>query len=107
MSPTALRRGRSAYRRLNLPQMGRQVLGASAARKHAQALALSNAHIAPYWQQKTFSGSVKTENASPVPLADARHAPTVEFGRVEQAIALDHLGRDPVKLSITDIAPVA
>ena len=37
-----------------------QVCPKSAARKHAQALALSNAHISPYWQQRAFSGSVKT-----------------------------------------------
>jgi hypothetical protein len=32
----------------------------SVARKHIQALALSNAHIPLLWQQKAFSGSVKT-----------------------------------------------
>jgi hypothetical protein len=32
----------------------------SAARKHAQALALSKGHIPRLWRQKAFSGSVKT-----------------------------------------------
>jgi len=32
----------------------------SAARKHAQELALSNAHISRHWRRKAFSGSVKT-----------------------------------------------
>ena len=37
-----------------------QVCPKSAARKHAQALALSKGHIPRLWPQKAFSGSVKT-----------------------------------------------
>ena len=40
-----------------------QVYPKSAARKHAQALALSNAHISRLWRQRAFSESVKTGKA--------------------------------------------
>src|SRR6516162_9057614 len=57
--PAAARRTPGIQNNSGLPQ--------SAARKHAQALALSNGHISRHWRQRAFSGSVKTTGGIPEP----------------------------------------
>src|SRR5262249_38154451 len=52
-----------------------QVYPKSAARKHSQALALSNGHIPPYWRQKAFSGSVKSATPPSEPPPPPRSFP--------------------------------